>query len=315
MPATIPAPGIRTLELGPAEVRLYALFLLLGVTVAALITARRWMAQGGSGELIFELTLVSTAFGLVGGRLYHVITSYDQLGDEWYAPFAIWEGGLGIWGAIAAGTAAGAVYLRRRGVSVTAMMDAAAPGMLIGQGIGRMGNYFNQELFGSPSTLPWALEVDPSRRPDESPLVATYHPTFAYELVWNIVGGIALIVLGRRVRIAPPGIFCLYVAIYSLGRLFWEQLRVDPSQEFLGQRLNFYVALALFVGALVLFAYFQRRAGDDDGPGGADAAPPAGAAAGGATAARLAAAWRGGAEPSIPRTPGGRARAKRPRPG
>ncbi|MEQ8834749.1 MAG: prolipoprotein diacylglyceryl transferase [Miltoncostaeaceae bacterium] len=316
-PATIPAPGLRSLELGPLDIRLYALCLLAGVTVAALITARRWMAQGGSGEVVFELTLVATAFGLVGGRLYHVITSYDQLGDEWYAPLAIWEGGLGIWGAIAAGAVAGAVYLRRRGLSVPVMLDAAAPGVLIAQGIGRMGNYFNQELFGSPSTLPWALEVDPAFRPDESPLMATYHPTFLYEMVWNIVGAAALIVLGRRVRIAPPGIFCLYVAVYSLGRIFWEQLRVDPSQEFLGQRLNFYVALALFLGAMALFAYFQRRAGDTDEPGDGDgggAAAPAGAAAGGATAARVAAARRGAAPAAgVPRTPGGRAKPTRPK--
>lgn len=313
-PATIPAPGLRSLELGPADVRLYALCLLAGVVVAALLTARRWRAQGGQADVVFELTLVCVAFGLVGGRLYHVITSYDQLGDEWYAPLAIWEGGLGIWGAIALAAVAGAVYLRRRGLSVPVMLDAAAPGVLLAQGIGRLGNYFNQELYGGPSTLPWALEVDPSFRPDESPLVTTYHPTFLYEMVWNVVGAIALIVLGRRVRIAPPGLFCLYVAFYSLGRIFWEQLRVDPSQEFLGQRLNFYVALVLFLGAMALFVHFQRRAGDPQDGSGADgsapAAPVAGAAAGGATAARLAASKKGAGAPapSVPTTPGGRAK-------
>lgn len=314
-PASIAAPALRSLELGPFEVRMYALCLLAGVVVAALITAQRWRAQGGDGEVVFELTLIAVAFGLVGGRLYHVITSSDQLSDEWYAPFAIWQGGLGIWGAIALGTAAGAVYIRRRGLSVTRMMDAAAPGILIGQGIGRLGNYFNQELYGRATDLQWALQVDPAFRPDESPLAPTYHPTFLYEMVWNIVGGLALILVGRRWRITPPGIFCLYVAVYSLGRIFWEQLRVDPSREFLGQRLNFYVALVLLLGALALFVYLQRRgAADDDPSSGEDEAGPGpvGAAAGGATAARLAAA-KAAPERALPATPGGRATKRRRR--
>jgi prolipoprotein diacylglyceryl transferase len=300
--ASIPAPGIRQLELGPFEIRLYALCLLAGIFVAAWVALRRWTARGGDPDLIFEVTLWSVLAGLIGGRLYHVVTSYDQLGDEWYAPFAIWEGGLGIWGGVLFGVLAGAWVTHRRGASVLEMMDAAAPGILIAQGVGRLGNYFNQELFGGPSDLPWALEVDPSRRPDAYALSETFHPTFLYEMLWNFAGAALIIWAGRRFRIRPPGVFCLYVAVYSLGRIFWEQLRVDPSNEFLGQRINFFVAFALFAGALGYFVWDRRRRGpegDDD--------PPDPAATRTAEAPRAAAA--------VPSAPGGRARpAARPRP-
>ena len=257
--ASIPAPPARNVSLGPLEIRLYALCLLAGIAAAVWLTMRRWRARGGDPDLVLETALWAVAGGLVGGRLYHVITSPDQLGDEWYAPFAIWEGGLGIWGAVAGGVAAGAVVVRRRGASVTGMLDAVAPGLLVAQSIGRLGNYFNQELYGTATTLPWALEVDPGRRPGGMEAVATYHPVFLYEILWNLAGAAALIWLGSRREIRPPGLFCLYVAWYSLGRLFWEQLRVDPSNEFLGQRVNFYVALVLLLGAAAAFVWTQRR--------------------------------------------------------
>ena len=259
--ASIPSPSFREIGFGGFDVRIYALTLLTGVAVAAWLTMRRWKAQGGDPDLVLEVTLWSVAFGLIGGRIYHVITSYDQLGDEWWAPFAIWEGGLGIWGGIALGVAAGAVVVKRRGASVARFADAAAPGVLIAQGIGRLGNYFNQELFGEPTTLPWALEIDLGFRPVGFETVATYHPVFLYEMLWNFGGAAALILIGRRWTIRPPGIFALYVAIYSGGRLIWEQLRIDPSQTFAGQRLNFYVALVLFLGGLIAFWWIQFRPG------------------------------------------------------
>jgi prolipoprotein diacylglyceryl transferase len=283
--ASIPAPSVRDLEIGPFDVRIYALCILAGVVVASWLSMRRWAAQGGDPNLVLEVTLWSVLAGLVGARLYHVITSSEEIGDEWYSPFAIWEGGLGIWGGVALGVAVGAYVVYRRGESVTAMMDAAAPGILIAQGIGRLGNYFNQELFGGPTDLPWGLEVDPSHRPDAYPDAATFHPTFFYEMLWDFAGAALIIWAGTRFRIRPPGVFCLYVAVYSLGRLFWEQLRVDPSREFLGQRLNFYVALVLLVGAVAVFVWTQRRQ---------PAEPPA-------------------APPDAPRTPGGRARPARRR--
>lgn len=283
--ASISAPSVREITLGPFEIRLYALCLLAGVAAASWLTMRRWSARGGDPDLVLEVTLWSVLGGLVGARLYHVVTSYDQLGDEWYAPLAIWEGGLGIWGGVLFGVLAGAYVAHRRGVSVLEMMDAAAPGILIAQGIGRLGNYFNQELFGGPTDLPWGLEVDPSRRPDESALAETFHPTFLYEMLWNFAGAALIIWAGRRFRIRAPGVFLLYVAVYSLGRIFWEQLRVDPSRMFLGQRLNFYVALALFVGAVAIFVWDRRRRGPDDAP---PRRPPPKA--------------------GVPSTPGGRAR-------
>ena len=226
--ASIPAPSVRDLELGPLDIRLYALCILAGVVVATWLTMRRWKEQGGDPDLVLEVALWSVLFGLIGARLYHVITSSEEIGDEWYSPIAIWEGGLGIWGGVALGVAAGAYVTHRRGASVLAMMDAAAPGILIAQGIGRLGNYFNQELFGGPTDLPWGLEVDPDRRPDAYPDNPTFHPTFLYEMLWNFAGAALIIWAGRRFRIRPPGVFCLYVAVYSLGRLFWEAAARRP---------------------------------------------------------------------------------------
>ncbi len=279
---SIPAPGIRGFGLGPFDVRLYALCLLAGVAAATWVTMRRWKAIGGDPDLVLEVALWSVLAGIIGARIYHDITSSDQLGSQWYAPFAIWEGGLGIWGGVAAGVAVGAYVVHRRGASVLRFMDAAAPALLIAQGIGRLGNYFNQELYGGPSDLPWALEVDGRYRPDNDPLTATFHPTFLYEMLWNFAGAALLIWIGKRFRIRPPGLFCLYVAIYSLGRIFWEQLRVDPSRMLLGQRLNFYVALVLLIGSLAVFVWNQRREDTPDGDAG-----------------------------SLPRSPGGRAKPAR----
>ncbi len=257
--ADIPAPALRQLELGPLTIRLYALTMLAGIAFGLWLTVKRWVAQGGDPDVVYEVTLWAVVAGLIGGRAYHVITSRDQVTKEWWGPFAIWEGGLGIWGAIFLAALAGGIVAKRRGAGVARLLDAAAPGVLIGQGIGRLGNYFNQELFGEPSDAPWALQVDPNRRPDGFADFETFHPVFAYEMIWNFALAGLLIWIGYRFTIRAPGLFALYVAGYSLGRIFWEQLRIDPSNEFLGQRLNFYVALALVLGALAYFVWNQRR--------------------------------------------------------
>ncbi|HWH14134.1 MAG TPA: prolipoprotein diacylglyceryl transferase [Miltoncostaeaceae bacterium] len=257
--ASIPAPPGRAIELGPLTIRAYALCVIAGIAVGTWLTLRRWRARGGDPDLVFEVALWITVAGLIGARLYHVVTSPDQIGDEWYAPFAVWEGGLGIWGGVLFGTLAGAFVVRRAGASVTQFMDAAAPAIPLGHAVGRLGNWFNQELFGGPTDLPWALEVDPRRRPAGYEDEATFHPTFLYEGLWNVGVAVALIVIGRRLAIRPPGLFCLYVALYTLGRAFWELLRIDPSSEFLGQRVNFWVSVVLCVGALVAFVLVQRR--------------------------------------------------------
>jgi prolipoprotein diacylglyceryl transferase len=202
------------------------------------------------------------AAGVVGARIYHDITSWDEVPHTWWGPFAVWEGGLGIWGGIACGVLAGAIVVRRAGASVTLMMDCVAPGLLLAQAIGRWGNYWNQELFGKPTDLPWGLEIDPDHRPEGYADSATFQPTFLYESLWNLTGVGMLLLVDRFFRIRPPALFCLYVAWYTFGRTFEETLRVDPSHHFLGQRLNFWVSLVVFLvasAAFVWLQFFRRR--------------------------------------------------------
>ena len=232
---------------------------LAGLLAAVAITARRWERRGGERALVHEVALWSFPAGLVGGRLYHVVTSWDQLPDAWWGPFAVWEGGLGIWGGIAAGALVGIIVLRRRQADVAAFLDAAAPGLLVGQSIGRVGNYFNQELFGEPTSLPWGLAIDPANRPDDYAQFTTFHPTFLYEIVWNLALAAALVWLGNHRRVAAPGLFALYVGGYSLGRVGEEILRVDPAHHIFGLRLNLFVATALFVIGVVWFLRAQRE--------------------------------------------------------
>ncbi|MCB0883026.1 MAG: prolipoprotein diacylglyceryl transferase [Thermoleophilia bacterium] len=266
--ASIPAPPFKQFHLGPFLVRMYALCLLAGIAAAIWLSHRRWTRRGGDPDLPLEVGLWGAIAGVIGGRIYHDITSWDQLGPEWWAPFAVWKGGLGIWGGIAAGVLAGAWVVRRNGASVMRMMDVAAPGIVLAQGIGRLGNWFNQELFGGPTSLPWGLEVDPAFRPDGYESAATFHPTFAYEGLWNVAVCIALIVIGRRMgdRLRPPGLFCLYVILYCAGRIVCELLRVDPSHHILGQRLNFWVALVVLLGGVAALVWTQRRPGPDPPP-------------------------------------------------
>jgi prolipoprotein diacylglyceryl transferase len=257
MLASIPSPSVEGIELGPLTVRPYGLMFLIGLLAAVAITAWRWERRGGERALVYEVALWGFPAGLVGGRLYHVLTSWSEVPNHWWGPFAVWEGGLGIWGGIALGTLAGILVLRRRRADVAAFLDAAAPGLLVGQSIGRIGNYFNQELFGEPTSLPWGLLIDPANRPDAFAQFTTFHPTFLYEIAWNLALAAALVWLGNHRRIAAPGLFALYVAGYSLGRIGEELLRVDPATHILGLRLNFVVAAALFVGGLVWFARTQ----------------------------------------------------------
>jgi prolipoprotein diacylglyceryl transferase len=232
---------------------------LLGLLAAVTITARRWERRGGDRALVYEVAVWAFPAGLVGGRLYHVVTSWSEVPDHWWGPLALWEGGLGIWGGIALGTLVGIIVLRRRRADVAVFLDAAAPGLLVGQSIGRIGNYFNQELFGGPTSLPWGLTIDPANRPDAYAKFTTSHPTFLYEIAWNLALGAALVWLGNHRRVAAPGLFALYVAGYSLGRIGAELLRVDPAHHILGLRLNFFVAAALFMAGL---AWFSRTQGD-----------------------------------------------------
>ncbi|MEA2288089.1 MAG: hypothetical protein QOD55_86 [Solirubrobacteraceae bacterium] len=264
--ASIPSPSSSGIDIGPLTLHAYGLCYVVAVLAAVWVTSRRWKARGGDPELVQEVAMWGFPAGLIGGRLYFVITSWDEVPDEWWGPLAVWEGGLGIWGGIACGTLAGIWVVRRRGANVAAFMDAVAPGLLVAQAIGRVGNWFNQELFGGPTTLPWGLEIDPAHRPAGFEDVATFHPVFLYEILWMLLLAGALVALERRRSIRPPGLFALYVAGYSLGRIGLELLRVDPAHEILGLRLNFFVAWALFVAGLVWFWRSQRAAAAPEPP-------------------------------------------------
>jgi prolipoprotein diacylglyceryl transferase len=257
--ASIPSPSSGDVDLGPIQLHAYGVMLLLGIAAAVWLTGIRWTRRGGDWDLVYRVAMWGVLGGVVGARLYHVITSWDTVNGEWWEPFAIWRGGLGVWGGILGGVLVGAWVVRRSGESVYRFMDAVAPGLLLAQAIGRWGNYFNQELFGKPTDLPWGLEIDPANRPEGYVQFETFHPTFLYESLWSLVGVSALLVLDRRLSIKPPGLFALYVAWYTFGRTFEELLRIDPSHEILGMRLNFWVSAIVFILAVAAFVWSQRR--------------------------------------------------------
>jgi prolipoprotein diacylglyceryl transferase len=251
---SIPSPSFDGFHIGPFDIRIYGICYVLAVLAAVAVTTRRWEAQGGSRAMVQECALWGFPAGIIGGRLYFLATSWNEVPDHWWGPLAVWKGGLGIWGGIACGVAVGVWRLRRAGVDVPRFLDAAAPGLLVAQAIGRVGNWFNQELFGRPTSLPWGLEIDPEHRPDRYLDSATFHPTFLYEIVWNLALAAALVWLGRHREVRPPGLFALYVAGYSAFRIFEETLRVDPAHHVLGLRINFFLAAALTAVGLAWFA-------------------------------------------------------------
>jgi len=255
--ASIPSPPARWFHVGPLAIHYYALCIILGVAAAIWLTYRRWTSRGGSGDLVYEVALWSVIAGLIGGRLYFDITTPGQMGHQWYAPIAVWQGGLGIWGAVLVGALTGAFIVHRRGASVTEFMDAVAPGLPLATGIGRLGNWFNQELFGGPTSLPWGLRIDPAFRPSRYVTTTTFQPTFLYEMIWDLSLAGLLLWLDHRYRIRPPALFSLYVCLYCVIRLLLELLRVDPATIILGERLNFWVALVGIIAGGAAFVYFQ----------------------------------------------------------
>jgi prolipoprotein diacylglyceryl transferase len=261
--AAIPSPSINGIHVGPLDFRIYGLCYVLAVIAAVAITSRRWEAVGGSRELVGDVALWGFPAGLIGGRLYFLATSWNEVPDHWWGPLAIWKGGLGIWGGIALGTAVGLWRVHRAGANLALFMDAAAPALLVAQAIGRVGNYFNQELFGRPTSLPWGLEISLAHRPAAYATSPTFHPTFLYELIFDLTLAYGLVVLGRRREIRPPGLFALYVTGYSAFRIFEELLRVDPAHHIFGLRLNFFLAAVLTGVGAIWFAHTQRRSGAD----------------------------------------------------
>jgi prolipoprotein diacylglyceryl transferase len=262
----IPSPSKGAFTLGPLTLHMYGVMLLLGIGGAIWLTGRRWVRWGGDWDLIFRMALWGVIAGIIGARAYHDVTSWNQdptIHQHWYGFAAVWDGGLGIWGAIPAGVAVGALVVRRSGNSVRLMMDAVAPGILLAQGIGRWGNYWNQELYGKPTSLPWALRIDQAHQNGIDPRYQSsghygyYQPTFLYEFIWDVLGVGVLLWIDRRFKLRRPALFALYVAWYTTFRTFEEVLRIDPSNHFLGMRVNFWVSLGVFVLSVAFFVWWQ----------------------------------------------------------
>jgi prolipoprotein diacylglyceryl transferase len=256
----IPSPSQNGFHIGPLFIHAYGLAYVFAVAAAIFVTRELWKREGEDPDLPGQIAVWAFPAGLIGGRIYFLITTPSQIPPHWWGPFAIWKGGLGIWGGIAAGVLVGLWYVRRRGLTRAQMrrlMDCAAPALLCAQAIGRIGNYFNQELFGKPTTLPWALEISPEHRPPHYTQFATFQPTFLYELIWNLVLAGVLAWLVRRHRFRSPAAFALYVAGYSAFRIFEENLRIDYSVYVLGMRLNFWIALIGTLAGLTWFAWIQ----------------------------------------------------------
>ena len=260
----IPSPPVSGFHIGPTFVHFYGLMYVVGITLAIVITRRR------DPGLVADVATWAVPAGIIGGRIYFDLTTPADIPHHWWGIFAVWSGGLGIWGGIAAGAAAGIWRVHRAGANVPVFADAVAPALLVAQAVGRIGNYFNQELFGKPTGLPWGLAIDPQFRPAGYARYPTFQPTFLYELIFDLALAAALVWLGHHRRIRPPGLFALYVAGYSAFRMFEETLRIDSSEHFLGLRLNFFVATVLTVFGLAWFAVLQLRRPDQAQPGNDD---------------------------------------------
>jgi prolipoprotein diacylglyceryl transferase len=265
--AAIPSPTQGVWELGPLPIRAYALCIVLGIVVCIWLTDKRFQARGGAPGDVLDIAVWAVPFGIIGGRLYHVITTpepYFGEGGDPLRAFAIWEGGLGIWGAIALGAVGAWIACRRKGIPLPVFADAVAPGLLIAQAIGRLGNWFNNELYGGPTDLPWGLTIHEWADghavigPDGQPVVlGTFQPTFLYELLWNLAAAALVIWADRRFRLGHGRAFALYVASYCAGRIWIEMLRTDPAEHFFGIRLNVFTALV--VGLLAVAYLWGMR--------------------------------------------------------
>ncbi|HET9021738.1 MAG TPA: prolipoprotein diacylglyceryl transferase [Ornithinibacter sp.] len=272
LPASIPSPTVGVIHLGPLPVRMYALCILVGIVVAVWLTGRRLEARGGERGQALDVAAYAVLFGIVGGRLYHVITTPGPYwGPDGHPVDAlkVWQGGLGIWGAIALGALGAWIGCRRAGISFLDFADAAAPGVALAQAIGRWGNWFNNELYGGPTTLPWGLEIhtwdqaagravlDSTGQPV---VLGVFHPTFLYESVFLVILAAVLLVVDRRASLARGQLFGLYVAGYPVGRVVIEKMRTDEAELVLGQRLNVWTSIVVFLLGVWIFWFTGRRA-------------------------------------------------------
>ena len=300
--AYIPSPPQGVWHLGPIPIRAYALCIIAGIIVALVIGYRRWEQRGGERGVIYDIALWAVPFGLVGGRLYHVMTDWQTYfgphGKGLGKAIAVWEGGLGIWGAVALGGVGAWIACRRRGISLPAFGDAIAPGIVLAQAIGRLGNYFNQELTGGPTTLPWGLELFYRRSADGTvdvlnlngvstgEVAQVVHPTFLYELLWNVLVFALLIFVDRRFKIGHGRLFAMYVAAYCVGRFWVELMRVDPATQFGGIRVNSFTSTLVFLGAIAYILLAPKGREDPATLGGSPAQTEEAASADGEAAAQ-----------------------------
>lgn len=269
----IPSPGSNAIGLGPLRLNAYGLFIALGVLAAVWLCGRRFVQAGTAPrDAAGDIAIWAVLAGIVGARLYHVVTDWQRFSDDLGGIVKVWEGGLGIPGGLLAGIAVGMWRARRLGLELGAVANAGAPALPLAQAIGRLGNWFNQELYGRPTDVPWALEIDPEHRPAMLAEQPTFHPTFLYELLWNLGLCGALLWLDRRVELRRGGLLAVYVAGYAVGRYWVEGLRIDAAKHFGGLRLNQWVALAALVAALAYLAalasagHLRRRRAADQPP-------------------------------------------------
>ena len=262
--ASIPSPSISSFDIGPLRIHIYALCIITGIIVAVLWTNARLTKRGAEPWVVIDIALLAVPIAIVAARLYHVLTHGDFYFGEGARPWSflyIWEGGIAIYGALIGGAIGAWLGCRWTGIRFWTFADALAPALLLAQAIGRFGNWFNQELYGLPTDVPWGLEIDyPNPAwPIGLPEGTLFHPTFLYEVVWNVLGVVFLVFVGRRFRLQWGRLFALYLVWYSAGRIVWESIRIDPSDIYLGLRTNVWAAIFGVVLGLVIFFVQKRR--------------------------------------------------------
>ena len=272
LPAALPSPQVSSIHLGFLTIHFYALCILVGMALAMWLTLRRWRQRGQDPDVLWDIVFWAVLAGIVGARAYHVLITdpagYFGPGADPLDVFRIWEGGIGIMGAVLFGAGAAWIVSRRHGLSLTVFADALAPGLLLAQAVGRWGNWFNQELFGRPTTLPWGLEISPASPnfPPGLPAGTLFHPTFLYESLWDLLGVALLLVADRRLRLRAGQLFTLYMVFYGLGRLTIELfLRADPALMVLGVRVHVWTSLLIVLAGAVLFLVLGRRSRTEAG--------------------------------------------------
>lgn len=270
--ASIPSPSISYFDLGPVRIHIYALCIITGIILAVFMTNYRLTKRGAEPWVVIDIAILAVPLGIIGARIFHVLTHpgfYFGEGKNIWAVFYIWEGGIAIFGALLGGAVGAWLGCKWTGIRFWTFADALAPGLLLAQAAGRFGNWFNHELFGLPTDVPWGLEID-SSNPAFPPGLAEgtlFHPTFLYEVIWNTLGVLFLLWIGRRLQLQWGKLFAVYLIWYSAGRVVWESIRIDPSEIYFGLRTNVWAALAsVALGVIILWVQTRRHPGREPSP-------------------------------------------------